>query len=238
VIWPLAAHTIRRDVGATSKQQIKVLIVDDHRTFGEALRAALAQERDLDVVDVVTDGPSAVESASEHHPDVVLMDVSMPGVDGIEATRRIKEVDPEARVVMMTGHENELLLGKAVQAGASGYLGKTEAITIVAESVRVVYRGDALLDEAEVEQALRTLRHRRAQEGSIERRLDRLTPREVQILQRLAQGMSNEQIATDLGMSPHTLRTHIQNILTKLGVHSKLEALVFAIRHGKVAAAG
>jgi len=226
-------------VGAASKQEhIRVLIVDDHRTFGEALRAALTQEKDLEIVDVVTDGPAAVQAAAEHHPDVVLMDVSMPGVDGIEATRRIKEAEPDARVVMMTGHENELLLGKAVQAGASGYLGKTEAITIVAESVRVVYRGDPILDEAEVERALRTLRHRRAQEGSIERRLDRLTPREIQILQRLAQGMSNEQIATDLGMSPHTLRTHIQNILTKLGVHSKLEALVFAIRHGKVAAAG
>jgi DNA-binding NarL/FixJ family response regulator len=224
-------------VGAV-KNHIKVLIVDDHRTFGEALKAALTQEKDLEIVDVVTDGNSAVAAASEHHPDVVLMDVSMPGVDGIEATRRIKEVDPEARVVMISGHENELLLGKAVQAGASGYLGKTEAITIVAESVRIVYRGDQLLDETEVEQALRTLRHRRAQEGSIERRLDRLTPRELEILQRLAQGMSNEQIATDLGMSPHTLRTHIQNILTKLGVHSKLEALVFAIRHGKVAAAG
>jgi DNA-binding NarL/FixJ family response regulator len=225
-------------VGAAGKN-IKVLIVDDHRTFGEALKAALTQEKDLEIVDVVTDGTSAVESAAEHHPDVVLMDVSMPGgVDGIEATRRIKEAEPDARIVMMTGHENELLLGKAVQAGASGYLGKTEAITIVAESVRVVYRGDPLLDEAEVEQALRALRHRRAQEGSIERRLDRLTPREVEILQRLAQGMSNDQIATDLGMSPHTLRTHIQNILTKLGVHSKLEALVFAIRHGKVAAAG
>ena len=219
---------------ATGKP-IKVLIVDDQRTFGEALEVALVKEKDLHVVDVVTDGPSAVEAIGERRPDVVLMDVSMPGMNGIEATRRILEADPDAHVVVISGYEDELLLARAVQAGASGLLRKTETVMEVARSVRQAHRGEALHDEDEVEQSMRRLRHRREQEGGVERRLNRLTPRETEILQLMAEGMSNEEISRKLVMSPNTLRTHVQNIITKLGVHSRLEALVFAIRHGKVA---
>jgi DNA-binding NarL/FixJ family response regulator len=214
---------------------ITVLIVDDQRTFGEALEVALGKEKDLRVVEVVTDGPSAVEAVSEHRPDVVLMDVSMPGMNGIEATRRILEADPEAHVVVISGYEDEMLLARAVQAGASGLLRKTEAIVDVVKSVRQVHRGEAIHDEDEIERSMRRLRHRREQEGGVERRLDRLTPRETEILQLMAEGSSNEQISSKLDMSPNTLRTHVQNIITKLGVHSRLEALVYAIRHGKVA---
>ena len=215
-------------------ESIKILIVDDHLTFGEALQVALSKEKDLVVVDVVTDGSRAVDAVSAHKPDVILMDLSMPGTDGIEATRRIRDSDPEARVVVLSGQEGELTFARAVQAGASGFLPKTEAVLDVAGAVRRVHRGEALHDEAEVEAALRRLRHRREQEASMERRLDRLTPRELEILQLMAEGRSSQRIAGGLGMSPHTLRTHVQNILTKLGVHSKLEALVAAIRYGKV----
>lgn len=215
-------------------QRIKVLIVDDHRTFAEALQVSLAKEKDLRVVDVVTDGSAAVDAVVEHHPDVVLMDMDMPGMDGIEATRRIKDTDPDAHVLVISGMEEDLLLARAVQAGASGILSKTEGITNVARSVRRAHRGQPLHDEKEVHQALRRLRHRRDQDGSMEQRLNRLTPREVEILRHMAAGRSSEQIAKVLTMSPHTLRTHTQNILTKLGVHSKLEALVTAIRYGKV----
>ncbi len=216
-------------------KRIKVLIVDDHLTFAEALQLALDKEKDLRVVDVVTDGSSAVQAVNEHRPDVVLMDAAMPGMDGIETTRRIKETEPEAQVVVLSGHESELLLARAVQAGASGCLPKTEGLVNVAETVRQAHRGEPLHDQEVVDLALRRLRHRREQADTIEQRLARLTPREVEILQHMAEGHSSERIASDLGMSPHTLRTHTQNILTKLGVHSKLEALVFAIRHGKVA---
>jgi len=219
---------------SANQKRIKVLIVDDHLTFAEALQAALAKEKDLQVVDVVTDGSAAVEKAAEHRPDVILMDVAMPGMDGIEATRRIKESDPDAHVVVLTGHEGEHLLARAVQAGANGFLRKTDGVLNLAEAVRQAHRGEPLHDEEEVDHALRRFRHRRDQEGTIEQRLERLTPREVQILQLMALGRSSDRIAQDLGMSPNTLRTHTQNILTKLGVHSKLEALVHAIRHGKV----
>jgi RNA polymerase sigma factor (sigma-70 family) len=210
------------------------LIVDDQRTFGEALQLALEAERDLSIVDVVTDGTSAVLAVNEYRPDVVLMDVAMPGMSGIEATRRIKDTDPDAQVLILSGYEDELLLARAVQAGASGLLRKTEAITEVVRSVRQAHRGEPLHDEHEIQGALRRLRHRRDQEADSERRLQRLTPREREILQLMAERRTPDEIAKRLGMSPYTLRTHMQNILTKLGVHSKLEALVVAIRHGIV----
>lgn len=218
----------------TGTRTIGVLIVDDERTFGEALQLALRHERDLAVVDVATDGEGAIEAVRRHRPDVVLMDVAMPGMSGIEATRRIKELDPDARVLILSGHEDPLLLARAVQAGAVGLLRKTEAVAAVAEAVRRAYRGEPIHDEDEVETALRRLRHRRSADADAAARLQRLTPRERQVLERMATGASSEEIARALGMSPHTLRTHIQNILLKLGVHSKMEALVLAIRHGLV----
>jgi DNA-binding NarL/FixJ family response regulator len=213
---------------------IRVLIVDDERTFGEALELALRHEKDLTVVEVTTSGDDAVRAVDEHHPDVVLMDVSMPGMGGIEATRRIKEEDPDARVVILSGHEDPLLLARAVQAGAAGMLRKTEAVVEVAGSVRRAHRGEPLHDEEEVEAALRRLRHRRVQDEDVRQRLLRLTPRETEVLRSMAVGGTAEAVAERLGMSPHTLRTHTQNILTKLGVHSKMEALVLAIRYGTV----
>ncbi len=213
---------------------ITVLIVDDERTFGEALELALRHEEDLHVVEVVPDGDTAVRAVDEHHPDVVLMDVAMPGMSGIEATRRIKEEDPDAQVLILSGHQDPLLLARAVQAGALGLLRKTEAIVNVASSVRRAYRGESLHDERELEAALRRLRHRRSADADAQRRLDRLTPREREIIVQMATGGTADEIAKALGMSPHTLRTHTQNILMKLGVHSKMEALVLAIRHGVV----
>jgi DNA-binding NarL/FixJ family response regulator len=217
-----------------STRPITVLIVDDERTFGEALELALGREADLRIVHVAMDGTEAVRSADRYRPDVVLMDVAMPGMSGIEAARRIKEADPDARIVMLSGHDDEHLLARAVQAGATGLLRKTEAVVNVASTVRRAHRGEALHAPDEVEGAMRRLRHRRDKDDDAARRLERLTPRELQILGQMAEGRTPEEITESLGMSPNTLRTHMQNVLTKLGVHSKMEALVLAIRHGKV----
>lgn len=214
---------------------ITVLIVDDERTFGEALELALAHEDDLAIVEVATDGEHAIDATAERAPDVVIMDVSMPGMSGIEATRRIKEARPETQVVILSGHDDEHLLARAIQAGALGVLRKTEAVANVADTVRLAREGALLHSEDEIERALRRLRHRRDAEDDARRRLERLTPRETEILGLMAKGHSPEDIARELAMSPNTLRTHTQNVLTKLGVHSKMEALVLAIRHGKVA---
>lgn len=215
-------------------QPITVLIVDDERTFGEALEVALGREKDFRIVHVATNGAQGIRAAGRHHPDVVLVDAAMPGMNGIEATRRIKEVDPEAAVLVLSGQGDEHLLARAVQAGAAGLLPKTEAIVNVARTVRRAHRGESLHDEVEVEGAMRRLRHRRNSDDGARQRLERLTPREREIMSLMAEGRSPEEIAETLGMSPNTLRTHMQNVLTKLGVHSKVEALVLAIRHGTV----
>jgi DNA-binding NarL/FixJ family response regulator len=186
--------------GHGAHDRISVLIVDDERTFGEALQLALDHEADLEIVDVATDGADAVRAVGERSPDVVIMDVPM-----------------------------------SVQAGAVGLLRKTEAVANVAVTVRKAYEREALHPEAEVERAMRRLRHRRDADDDARRRLDRLTPRETEILELMARGNTPDDIAALLSMSPNTLRTHTQNVLTKLGVHSKMEALVLAIRHGKVA---
>lgn len=219
----------------TGHEAITVVIVDDERTFGEALQLALSHEDDLTIVDVATDGAHGIEAVTDKTPDVVIMDASMPGMSGIEATRRIKERRPRTQVVILSGYEDEHLLARAIQAGASGLLRKTEAVANVAETVRRANEGELLHDEDEIERALRRLRHRRDADDDARRRLERLTPRETEILDLMAKGHSPEDIVKLLSMSPNTLRTHTQNILMKLGVHSKMEALVLAIHHGKVA---
>lgn len=217
-----------------SEGPIRVVIADDHRSFGEALQIALDKEQDLKVIEIVTDGVEAVRTATREQPDVVLMDLQMPGIDGIEATRRIREEGVESAIIILTGTEDEIGLARAVQAGARGYLRKTEPIDDVADAIRHAHRGEPLHKPADVEVSLRRLRSRRTADADLERRLSRLTPREREILQRMADGLGPELIAEALGMSRHTLRTHTQNILTKLGVHSKIEAVVAAIRFAKV----
>jgi DNA-binding NarL/FixJ family response regulator len=220
----------------TQSEAITVVLADDHRAFGEALEVVLAQEDDLQVIEVVTDGASALQAVARHDPDVVIMDMAMPGMDGIEATRKIRYEGSHTQVIVLSGTEDDLAMGRAVQAGARGYLSKTEAVGDLPGAIRRAFHGDAVNPEEEVNRSLNRLHRRRQQEGGLEQRMRRLTPRELQILQRIADGETNAQIAKELKMSPNTLRTHTQNVLTKLGVHSKLDAIVAAIRHGKVTA--
>lgn len=213
---------------------IKILIADDHRTFAEALKMALAQEPGIKVTAVVHDGDEAVEISRKKHPDIVLMDVAMPRTDGITATKEIKRERPDTRVVMLSAYEEDHTVARAIDAGASGFLSKMGPMKDVARSIRAAYRGEPLIEPQEVRRILRHLRRRRAQDSADRGRVDRLSPRETEILQGLANGLSPEQLAERMGISRNTLRTHVQNILFKLKVHSKLEALSLAIRHGKV----
>jgi DNA-binding NarL/FixJ family response regulator len=213
---------------------IRILIADDHRTFAEALRMVLRTEKDLSVVAVVHDGRSAVQESHDRNPDVVLMDVEMPEVDGISAAREIKEWDGGVRVVMLSAHQDDHVVARAIDAGASGFLYKNAPLKDVARSLRAAYLGEPLIDPLEMRRVLRHLRRRRDQDAAARARVERLTNRETEILQRMANGDSSEKIAEDLQISRNTLRTHVQNILFKLKVHSKLEALAHAIRYGKV----
>ncbi|MBI3647880.1 MAG: response regulator transcription factor [Actinobacteria bacterium] len=219
---------------AKAGSSIKILIADDQLAVGEALQIALGAEHDLTVIEVVTEGEDAVEAAASREPDVVLLDLQRPGMDGVEAARRITERAPSSAVIVLSGEGDEMSLARAVQAGARGFLRKSEGVGGLADAIRRAHRGEPLHEPTEVEASMRRLRRRRARDSGIAKRLDRLTPRELEILQSLADGRSAAEVAQTLGMSPHTLRTHTQNVLTKLGVHSKLEAIVAAIRHGKV----
>jgi len=222
----------------TLPDPITVIIADDHRSFGEALQIALDKEQDLSVVRVVEGGDDAVRTAIDDRPDVVLMDLKMPDLDGIEATRRLREEGSHSAVIILTGEGDDVSLARAIQVGARGFLRKTAPMVDVVDAVRRAHRGEPIHRPAEVNQAIRTMRARSKHDVELERRIDRLTPREIEILQAMAEGLSPEQIAELLGMSRHTLRTHTQNILTKLGVHSKTDAVVAAIRFGKATPPG
>jgi DNA-binding NarL/FixJ family response regulator len=215
-------------------EDIKVVIVDDHRSYGEALQIALDGEDDLKVIEVVTDGESAIEVANEKHPDVMLVDVQMPGVDGLEATRRIHRDAAGTKVILLSGHDDDVVLARAVEAGARGFLKKTQTVSDLADAIRRAYRGEPLHAVTEVETSLARFRTQRRSDGELAQRVERLTPRELEILQKVAAGETSAGISEELGMSRHTLRTHIQNVLTKLGVHSKTDAVIAAIRFGKV----
>jgi DNA-binding NarL/FixJ family response regulator len=229
---PASADGPRRPRGR--RDTIRVLIADDHRSFAEALRTAIRLERGMAVVGVVHDGEEAVRTALDKRPDVVLMDVAMPGADGIAATRRIREERPDTQVVMLSAYEEEHNIARAIDAGASGFVSKLRPMREVARSIRAAYRGEPLIDPQEMRRILTHLRRKREHDAAGQARVERLTPREIQILQGLADGMPPDRLADRLGISRNTLRTHVQNILFKLKVHSKHEAIVQAIRHGKV----
>lgn len=219
-------------------QRIRILIADDHRSYAEALKTVIDLERGLLVTEVVTDGRSAVDKVAVERPDVVLMDVEMPVMDGIAATREIKRVFPDARIVVLAPEDDEVTLARAVEAGASGVVSKVRPVSEVADAVRAAFAGRPGFDPEEVDRMLSELGELREEDAAARARVERLTPRQIEILQLMADGLSPEEMASELGISRHTLRTHVQNILTKLGVHSKLQALAVAIRFGKVKARG
>jgi DNA-binding NarL/FixJ family response regulator len=225
-----------RGLMTTDKDAIRVLIAGDHQAFAEALKTVIDLERGRVVTEVVPDGPSVIERVSVERPDVIVVDAQMPEMDGIAATREIRRLVPDARVLVLSPFADDLLVARAVEAGATGLISTGSPISDVAQAVFAAHAGEPLIDPAEAHRALEYLQRRREEEAAIRARVERLTPRQVQILQLMADGMRSEEIAESLGISPHTLRTHVQNILTKLGVHSKLQAVTEAIRHGKVEA--
>ena len=217
-----------------TRERITVLVVDDHRAVAEALQGAISSEGGLDV-SATWSGEEALEIVQRDPPHVILMDVAMPGMGGLEAARRILEADPEVKVIMLSAHDDDLLKARALETGASGYLSKISPMDQLIGAVRKARRGEPLHEQEEVDRLQRRLQHRRSTDEGERERVARLSARETEILQLMAAGLDSQAVADKLGIRHATVRTHTANALTKLGVHSKVEAVVMAIRHGKVA---
>ncbi|HWC31828.1 MAG TPA: response regulator transcription factor [Actinomycetota bacterium] len=213
---------------------VGVLVVDDHPMFAQALEMLIEAEPDFRVVGVVGSGEEAVEAASSSCPDVVLMDIDLPGMSGIEATRLLVGRCPDTRIVVISALQPDEVLLDAIEAGAGGVISKTEAVDAILDVVRRASAGDVVLPPGDSLGLLRRLQMTRRDRSERDRRLDQLTDREVEILQRLAEAKTTDEVASALFISPHTVHAHMRSILRKLEARSKLEAVLLALRHGRV----
>jgi two-component system NarL family response regulator len=221
-------------VGAGARPEpIRVLIVDDHALFRRGLEMVLDEEDDIDLVGQACDGAEAREKASEFLPDVVLMDIRMPRSGGIDACRAMKEAAPSTKIVMLTISDEEADLFEAIRAGASGYLLKDIPLDEVAGSVRAVHEGQSLISPAMAGKLLTefaTLARRPEEERVQQVPPPKLTDREMEVLKLVARGMNNRDIARELFISENTVKNHVRNILEKLQIHSRMEAVMIALR--------
>jgi DNA-binding NarL/FixJ family response regulator len=211
---------------------IRVLIADDHAVVRQGLRTFLELQDDIEVVADARDGEEAVAAALDGHPDVVLMDLVMPALDGIEATRRILRERPDTRVIALTSFLDDDKLLPAVRAGAAGYLLKDVEPQELVRAIRTVNAGEALLDPAVTARVMRELSEGEPAAG---RPLDGgLTPREREVLGLVARGLPNKLIARELGIAEKTVKAHVSSVLAKLGVSDRTQAAVLAVRRGWV----
>ena len=214
-----------------SDEPIRVLIVDDHALFRRGLVMVLEQEKDIDLVGEAGDGAEAVNIAQETMPDVVLMDVRMPRRGGIEATSQIKAIAPHTKILMLTISDEEADLYDAIKAGASGYLLKEISIEEVANAIRQVHAGQSMISPSMASKLLTEF-------ATMVKKTDekpaaaqpRLTEREMEVLRLVAKGRNNRDIAKELFISENTVKNHIRNILEKLHLHSRMQAVVYAVR--------
>ena len=210
---------------------IRVVIVDDHALFRRGLDLVLSDEPGIEIVGEAEDGVEAIARADELEPDVMLMDVRMPKASGIEAARAVRAAHPEIKVVMLTVSDDEHDLYESVRAGANGYLLKEVAIEEVADAIRAVAQGHSLISPSMASKLLGEFNvlARRAEERQVSM-APKLTERELEVLRLVAQGQSNREIARSLYIAENTVKNHVRNILEKLHLHSRMEAVVYAMR--------
>lgn len=208
---------------------IRVLIADDHGIVRKGIRALLATEPDIEVVGEAADGLEAVEQEAKLEPDVILMDMVMPRLDGIEAIRRITARRPEARVLVLTSFAADEKVFPAVKAGAVGYLLKDSGPEELVQAIRQVHLGEPSLHPTIARKLLQELSHSPSKKAAT---TDPLTERELEVLRLIARGGSNRQIAEEMVISEATVRTHVSNILGKLHLASRTEAALYALREG------
>jgi DNA-binding NarL/FixJ family response regulator len=208
---------------------VSIVLVDDHDLFRRGLRDAL-EEHGFEIVGEASSGEEAIELAAEKIPDVILMDISMPGIGGVEAARRIRLGTPHTRIVMLTVSADDEVVDDAILAGASGYVLKGASMEVIISGIDAAARGEGLLSPAIAGRLLERMRaNNLASELSPETR-PQLTAREGEVLRLMAAGKDNSEIAAALVTSPHTVKTHVSNILAKLEVENRLQAAVYAVR--------
>ncbi len=213
------------------KGPIRLLITDDHGIVRKGLTVLLATEKDIKVVGEAKDGLEAVEKAGSLKPDVVLMDLVMPKMDGIEATRKITESHPQVKVLVLTSFAADDKVFPAVKAGALGYLLKDSSPEELLEAIHRVHRGEPSLEPAIARKVLQEISH----PGKEKPTTDPLTERELEVLRLIAQGLSNKEIAAAIFIAEWTVRTHVSNILGKLHLASRTQAALYALRSGLAA---
>jgi DNA-binding NarL/FixJ family response regulator len=213
---------------------IRVLIADDQMMVREGFSVLLSAQPDIGVVGEATDGEDAIRKVAELRPDVVLMDVRMPGLDGLEATRRISAIDGHAKVLVLTTFDQDEYVYEALRAGASGFLLKDASARQLADAVRVVAAGDALLAPKVTKRLIAEFSRLGAPRAPSRDRVQDLTERETEVLSLVAQGLSNAEIAAHLVVAEQTVKTHVSRILVKLGLRDRTQAAVFAYETGLV----
>jgi NarL family two-component system response regulator LiaR len=204
-------------------EPIAVLVVDDHPVVRQGLRTFLGLQEGIELAGEAADGAEAVARSEELLPDVVLLDLVLPEVDGIEAIRRIRATSPATKVIVLTSHAADAQIFPAIKAGAAGYLLKDVEPSELAEAIRRVHGGEALLHPAVAARVVREL----ADAGDA---ADSLTERELEVLRLIARGLSNKAIALELGVSEKTVKTHVSNILAKLHLADRTQAALYAVR--------
>jgi DNA-binding NarL/FixJ family response regulator len=212
---------------------IRVLIADDHAIVRDGVRALLALSDDMTVVGEAADGLEAIELARRLSPDVILMDIAMPGLGGLEATLEIRKDNPQAKILVMSQYEDREYVRRFLKAGVSGYVLKKSAGSELASAIRAVYRGGLVLDPEVAREAMRE-QVGSATAGNSADPYDSLTDREKQVLKLVAEGHSNKEVAELLDISVKTAMSHREHIMQKLDLHSRTELIRFAIHHGVI----
>jgi DNA-binding NarL/FixJ family response regulator len=215
-----------------TRRPTRIVLVDDHVLVRSGLKALLDAEPDLEVTGEADNGARGVEVALERRPDVVLMDLDMPVLDGIEATKRLMAAGSRARVLVVTNHDDDQLVLRALRAGATGFFLKDAAPDRLVEAIRVVATGDTLLAPPIARRLVET--HLGNARTALLARFDSLTERERDVVHRLARGHSNAALAAETGLTEATVKTHVTRLITKLGVTSRVQVVVLAYESGFV----
>jgi len=211
--------------------KIRIMLAEDHVLVREGTKEMLDREEDMEVVAEAGDGEEAVRLVAEHDPDIVIMDIALPKLNGIEATRQIKEISPGTAVLVLSAYDDDEYVFALLEAGAAGYLLKDVSTDALVEAIRAVQAGESMLHPAIARKVVNRF-SRYVEGGEEEAPFEELTEREVEVLQLAGKGITNREIADSLSISHRTVQAHLSHIFNKLGVGSRTEAVVYALRKG------